>query len=208
MMKKNYLLPVLFLLFISCESRLKTNKETAAMNYPAEITVKTRADWGWKPGEKKLPEQVIKHITIHHSGEYFAKDKDVAGYLRNLQSWSRSQKNWMDIPYHYIIDLRGVVYEARPLEYPGDTNTNYDPRGHALICVLGNYEVQVINKTQLNTLIKLSAYLARRFKVPVTEIKGHKDYAETLCPGKDLYRYLQDGTIQREVAKILAQSQK
>jgi len=36
-------------------------------------------------------------------------------------------------------------------------------------------------------------YLAAKFHVPVSSIRGHRDYAKTLCPGKNLYRYLQDG---------------
>jgi hypothetical protein len=99
-----------------------------------------------------------------------------------------------------MIDLDGRIYEARPIQYPGDTNTTYDPRGHALICVMGNYENQTLSEDQLASVVDLSAWLAREYDVPPDSIRGHKDYAETLCPGKDFYRYLQDGTIQRMVA--------
>ena len=130
-------LPLLiFLLIYGCSaSKYETN--TTGIEYPPDIKVITREEWGWKPGEKTLPEQTISKITLHHQGEFFAKDENVINYLRHLQSWSRTEKGWMDIPYHYIIDLKGNIYEARPLKYPGDTNTNYDVRGHALICLLG-----------------------------------------------------------------------
>ena len=102
-----------------------------------------------------------------------------------------------------MIDLQGKIYEARPINLPGDTNTDYDPTGHALICVLGNYENQKINPNQLNSIINLSAFLVDYFDVSVDEIKGHKDYTETACPGKDLYKYLKNGEIQNRVKERL-----
>ncbi|MEO8231582.1 MAG: hypothetical protein ABI638_04830, partial [Ignavibacteriota bacterium] len=109
------------------------------LNYPSDLDVISRLDWGWKPLERTLPQHSINKITIHHGGEEFAEDKDMIQYLRNLQNWSRSEKKWIDIPYHYMIDLKGNIYETRPINIPGDTNTDYDVTGHALICVVGNY---------------------------------------------------------------------
>lgn len=162
----------------------------------------TRADWGWVPLTDSIPTHEIKYITIHHGGEDFPADKDPVKYLRGLQSWSQSEKNWIDNPYHYMIDLKGNIYEARPIKYPGDTNTAYDVRGHALICVMGNYEHQILSETQFEQLARLTAFLVNKYDVPLNMIKGHKDYVETLCPGKDLYRYLQDGSLLKRVLEL------
>lgn len=177
--------------------------ERTGLQYPPDLGIVTHEEWGWKPIEGDHRTHQISRITIHHGGEDFPPEKDPVEYLRHLQEWSRSEKQWIDIPYHLMIDLSGTIYEARPLQYPGDTNTEYDPTGHALICVMGNYEHQVLSRQQLSSVIRLSAYLADRYTVPADRIKGHKDYAETLCPGKDLYRYLQDGTIQDGVKQML-----
>lgn len=170
--------------------------------YPGNLNIVTRKDWGWELLQAELEPHSISRITLHHGGEDFPAERDVIQYMRNLQSWSRSEKGWIDIPYHYMIDLTGKIYEARPLIYPGDTNTDYDPRGHALICVMGNYENQILSETQLDAVIRLSAYLAQRFDVDPSLIKGHKDYTETLCPGKDFYRYIADGTIRDGVGEL------
>ena len=196
-------LAVLFVLmtgFFSCAKKpLDQSATILRIEYPAELGMVSREQWGWVAGERSLPEHSINKITIHHGGEDFSADKDVIEYLRPLQSWSRSEKKWIDIPYHFMIDLKGTIYEARPINLPGDTNTGYDVRGHALICVIGNYENQILSEQQLHSLINLTAFLAKQFGVSVDSIKGHKDYSETLCPGKDLYRYLQDGTIVKAV---------
>jgi len=171
-----------------------------------EFSVVEREAWGWQDNSATLPEHRIEKITIHHGGEKFSDDRDPQQYLRALQSWSRSDKDWIDIPYHFVIDLRGVVYEARPLQYPGDTNTSYDPTGHALIQVVGDYRYRELSAAQLTAVIQLSAMLARQYKVPVSDIRGHRDYApgETVCPGENIYRYLRNGTITDGVAELLS----
>jgi hypothetical protein len=165
----------------------------------------TRAAWGWQKGPVPAEEHRIDRITIHHGGTTFADDRDPQEYLRGLQSWSRSEKGWIDIPYHFVIDLQGRAYEARPLRYPGDTNTRYDPTGHALIQVVGNYESRVLSAQQLDAIVTLAAMLAREYDIPVSEIRGHLDYApgETVCPGINIYQFLRDGTIASRVLEIL-----
>ncbi len=192
-----FLTSILFLLGCSSSSQMINISE---LKYPSDLKVISRADWGWKPLDRVLPQHSINKITIHHGGEEFAEDKDMIQFLRNLQSWSRSEKKWIDIPYHYMIDLKGNIYEARPINYPGDTNTDYDVTGHALICVVGNYEVQTIKEIQLKSLAKLVAFLKQKYHVELKNIKGHKDYTtQTVCPGKDLYKYLADGSFLKMV---------
>lgn len=183
-----------------------TAVEAAELDYPAELAVTRRADWGWVPLERGMPEHSIERITIHHGGVDFPDDKDPVAHLKALQSWSRSDKNWIDIPYHFMIDRQGRIYETRPINYPGDTNTEYDPAGHALVEVMGHYEHQVLSEAQLDAMVGIIAFLARKFDVPVDRIAGHKDYADTSCPGKDVYRYLQDGTIPSRVQDILVRN--
>ncbi len=190
------------LLLGSCASKVGTSSQLLIPQSQQPLEIVTRAEWGWVPLTDTIPTHKIKYITIHHGGEYFPEDKDVIQYLIGLQSWSRSEKHWIDNPYHYMIDLQGKIYEARPIEYPGDTNTDYDVRGHALICVMGNYETQILSKTQFEQLALLTASLADKYDVPNDHIKGHKDYTETLCPGKDLYRYLADGSLVKRVAEL------
>ncbi len=200
-MKTFFLTSLLFIItFILGCSSTSQMVNISELEYPSDLKVISRSDWGWQPLDKGLPQHSINKITIHHGGEEFAEDKDMIQYLRNLQSWSRSEKKWIDIPYHFMIDLKGNIYEARPINYPGDTNTDYDVTGHALICVVGNYEVQKLSDASLKSLVKLTAFLKEKYRVELKNIKGHKDYSnQTVCPGKDLYKYLEDGSFIKMV---------
>ena len=169
---------------------------------PAVVPV---AAWGGTPADPaKARRHTITHITLHHQGEPFKAGTDPRQYLRNLQSWSRNTKGWLDIPYHYIIDLEGRVYEGRDIAYAGDTNTEYDPSGHALIEVVGNFEEVEPNQQQLDAVVEVMAMLARKYKVPVEHIASHRDHSDkTVCPGANLYRYVQSGYFREQVARRL-----
>jgi hypothetical protein len=167
------------------------------------------AAWGGTPADPaQAHRQTITHITLHHQGEPYKPGTDPQQYLRNLQNWSRGTKHWLDIPYHYIIDLDGKIFEGRKIAYAGDTNTEYDPTGHALIEVVGNFEEVEPNQQQLDAVVKLMAMLAHKYGVPLDHIASHRDFSkQTVCPGANLYRYVQDGYFRRKVALRLAQEQ-
>lgn len=170
-----------------------------------EQKIVTVAAWGGTPADPAtVRTHKIDHITLHHQGEPFKAGTDPRAYLRNLQTWSRNTKKWADIPYHYIIDLDGHIYEGRNIAFAGDTNTQYDPKGHALIEVVGNFEEVQPNGKQLDAVVDLMALLAAKHKVPVDRIRGHKDYAHTACPGANLYRYLENGYFSKRVAERLS----
>ncbi len=193
----------ILVIVFSCRSKPPPAYHIVELPYPDSLHVILRKDWGWQPLPKDTIEQTIKKITIHHGGVFFSPDSNAEDYIRHLQWWSRAKKQWIDIPYHFMIDFQGKIYETRPINYPGDTNTTYNPYGHALICLIGNFEEQKVTPAQLTSLVRLSAFLADYFHVPPGEIRGHKDYAETLCPGADLYRYLKSGYIRKRVENLI-----
>ncbi|HEY9516767.1 MAG TPA: N-acetylmuramoyl-L-alanine amidase [Gemmatimonadaceae bacterium] len=149
--------------------------------------------------------QRITSITLHHEGspEPLRPEDNPVAKLRALQSWSASDRNWWDVPYHYLIDLDGRIYEGRDWHYMGETNTTYDPTGHFLITVIGNYDQQEATPAELDAIADLMAWAVEKFDVPLDSIGGHYQYADTDCPGKNLRKYLEDGTFRRMVAARL-----
>jgi len=165
--------------------------------------------WGGTPADAhKARRHTITQITLHHQGEPFKPGTDPQAYLRRLQTWSRTSKGWLDIPYHYVIDLDGRMYEARKIDYAGDTNTDYDPSGHALIEVVGNFEEVEPNQQQLDAVVELMALLARKYGVSLDDIRSHRDHSDkTVCPGANLYRYVKEDYFRHKVALRLAGEQ-
>lgn len=147
----------------------------------------------------------ISHVTLHHTGDSrpLGPGDDPVARLRGLQSWGAAERNWWDVPYHYLLDLEGDVHEGRDWHFMGETNTTYDPSGHFLISMIGNYDQQEPTPAQLAAIADMMAYALKTFNLPIERIGGHYHYAETGCPGKYLRRYLEDGTLRRMVAERL-----
>ncbi|MBN8505871.1 MAG: N-acetylmuramoyl-L-alanine amidase [Burkholderiales bacterium] len=151
--------------------------------------------WGGQPLAAVTRTHRVTRITVHHQGEVWPSaqrpDDDPVAYLKRLQSWSRLSKRWIDIPYHYIIAPDGRVFATRDPGTPGDTNTEYDPSGHALLMLMGNFDVQQPTPAQLGAAVALMTELARRHGLSEAAIASHKDYsAQTSCPGQALYALL------------------
>ena len=106
---------------------------------------------------------------------------------RSPLSDGRIKEPWADIPYHFYIAANGAIGEGRPLQYVGDSNTPYDPTGHALIVLEGNFNEENVSTEQKQSLKKLVIALARKYKISAPNLSGHKDHATTACPGNNLY---------------------
>ena len=148
----------------------------------------------------------ITHVTLHHTGDsrpLLPGDSPVAR-LRGLQSWGASDRNWWDVPYHFLLGINGDIYEGRDYHFMGETNTTYDPGGHFLISAIGNYGVQEPTQATLNAIADMMAWAINENGLSVDKIGGHYNYADTGCPGKNLKKYLEDGTFKRMVTERLA----
>lgn len=146
-------------------------------------------------------------ITIHHEGTYFPQDSLAFRHIKNVQVWGMRVRKWADIPYHFLIDGFGNIIEGRNIFTVGETNTSYDPTGHLLISIIGEYHRrQNLNPEQYQSLIKLIAFLSNKFQISIDSIKGHRDYCrpgETDCPGDNIYQLIQSGKIKKDVEKYL-----
>lgn len=193
---KSFLL--LFAFFCFACSPAKKNAATST-----GITIVPRS--GWNAAEPKPYKQHTPvRITIHHEG---TKDsaRDAAKFIKNVQTWGMGKdRNWADIPYHFLIARDGTVYEGRNVFTVGETATEYDPTGHLLITCLGNMEIQEVTDAQLGSLVRLIAWCCKKYKLPQETIASHRDHStQTTCPGQHLYKYLENGYIKTEVKKLL-----
>jgi len=171
----------------------------------------SREDWGAKPVVLELVPHKIDRITVHHTGVKQDKTRPYFDKLRGLQAWSqradelaggKAKPQWADIPYHFYIDWNGDIAECRPIEIPGDTNTSYDVRGHALVVIEGTLSDELFNDDQREALKKTVVWLASEYRVPADRIQGHVDFApgETDCPGKAVMDFLPE--IRKKVREL------
>ena len=184
------------LLALSCAVVLTGCSKHARDALPAPEIV-PRSAWNAAAPVLPMSAHAPSRITVHHTGVRSNARLSLEQKLRNLQAFSqredklasgRTKPQWPDVPYHYYIDIEGRIGEARDVRYKGDTNTEYDPAGHILVVVEGNFEQETPTAAQLTSLRRMVLWLASEWKVPAARIQSHKDYARTDCPGVNLYR--------------------
>jgi len=183
-------------------AKAQTSVETPVAK-PANIV--TRENWGSKPDP--IPDSRRhrpKWITIHHAGVLWTNSQDPAQFVRNMQSWGKKRPQlekppmdtfWPDLPYHYLIAPDGSIFEGRPLEYEPESNTKYSLAGNINVEMMGDFNRQRPSPAQLESLVRITAWLMQELKIDAERVRTHRDAApgQTECPGRDFYRYMTDG---------------
>ena len=112
-------------------------------------------------------------------------------------------RGWPDLSYHYIVGIDGTVYEGRDPDFKTDTFTGYDTTGHFQVVVEGNFEVDEPTEAQLDALAALLAWASEHYGVDPSTIAGHRDHAQTACPGDHLAEHIDDGRVQSAVQTLI-----
>jgi hypothetical protein len=144
-----------------------------------------------------------KYVTLHHAGVKWLEGSDPMKKIKNLQTWGKNEKGWPDVPYHFLIAPDGRIFEGRSLEYEPETNTNFDTSGHVNIQLWGSFGVQRPSQAQVEAAVEVAAWACAEYQIPLELVRGHRDVAQTGCPGPDFYRYIESGEMREWVETVL-----
>lgn len=186
-------------------SEAKKIKPLAATSIP---TIYPRTAWSSSSDDKRSkkiwPAEIENPqvIIIHHTATSYKGS--TSKQIKKIYRYHSYTKKWGDIGYNYIIGKDGLIFEGR---YGGNgvvgghsyfDGTNYN-KGSIGIAVLGNYESEKISLEALDSLEKLTGWLAANNSISISgdlkfhdkklnaAVIGHRDVASTACPGKKLY---------------------
>lgn len=126
----------------------------------------------------------INELIVHCSAT--PEGRDVKTSI--IRDWHIRLNKWIDIGYHYVIELDGSVHMGRP-----ETIVGAHCQGHNAnsigICYVGGVAKDgktpkdtrtEAQKKSLTLLLKML-----RKKYPQAKIHGHKDFAKKACPSFD-----------------------
>ncbi len=102
------------------------------------------------------------------------------------------------------VDRNGNLYELRNPELAGDTATDYDTTGHFLVLCEGDFDQEAVSEAQLHGTALAFAWAAQNFGIKTDTLAGHRDFAQTSCPGANLYAHLSSGDLKRRIDSVLA----
>lgn len=132
-----------------------------------------------------------ERITVHHDGMdpvTLRSKGDVAQRLEQIRK-AHLNREFGDIGYHFIIDPSGGVWEGRPLSWQGAHVARQNEHNIGVMC-MGNFEVQRPSTAQVDSLDRFLAQLMRNYRIPVREVKTHRELAQTACPGRNLQPHM------------------
>lgn len=132
-----------------------------------------------------------KWITVHHDGmdPYFGTDfAEVKVRLDTIRNGALSRGDgWGDIPYHFVVDRSGRVWEGRQMRFQG-AHVKYCNENNIGVMCLGNFEEQQPSAAQIAGLEKTLAALRSYYRLPMNRVRTHREWptAHTECPGTNL----------------------
>lgn len=148
---------------------------------------------------------IPKEIIIHHSVSSRDKTK-----IHDIEEWHKLR--WPDfvsslgwhIGYHFVITGDGKITQTRACSEMGAHSIPNE--GRIGICLTGNFEEEEVTKEQTNSLVGLLERLKIELSLDDTKIFGHREKGKTLCPGKNLMKwvnlYRKVGFLQKQIQKL------
>jgi hypothetical protein len=169
----------------------------------ASAVLLCRDAWGARPARPGGRPHTITRMTLHHEAVFLGDNRNAPGRFRQDQRYHQDQLGWVDIAYHVGIDRNGNIYELRTPEIAGDTATDYDTTGHFLVLCEGDFDKEVISEAQLQGAALVFAWAAQTFHIATDTLAGHRDLAQTACPGANLYAHISSGDLKRRIEDLL-----
>jgi hypothetical protein len=163
-----------------------------------------RDAWGARPARAGGRTHTITRMTLHHEAVVLGDNRNAPAHLRADQRYHQDQHGWIDIAYHVGVDRNGNIYELRSTQLAGDTATDYDTTGHFLVLCEGDFDQEAVSEAQLNSAALAFAWAAQNFRIASSTLAGHRDLAQTSCPGANLYAHLSSGDLRRHIDTLLA----
>ncbi|MEM9663505.1 MAG: N-acetylmuramoyl-L-alanine amidase [Bacteroidota bacterium] len=174
----------------------------------------TRSAWGassFRGSPIRLARPSYDFLTVHHAAGFSATTlEDGKEQVKRIQDFHQNGRGWSDIGYHFVIDKGGNVFQGRPFlngnvtlesgpvlvqgAHAGGANT-----GNIGICLLGCFhppeggscrdEITPEARASLEVLL---AFLSETYGVAPRQLRGHRDFGSTACPGDNNYELLDD----------------
>ena len=192
---------------------------------PFTAKVVTTAAWGARPpapGRFPFPRTIPRYVLVHHTDNQNPPNDPSRGtsegamqLARNIQKFHMDVKGWSDSGHNFLNTTGGFILEGRhgsldavkqgyciqsahAAQDPGKlANGNQSPG----IENEGNFMTFQMGQKQWDSLVELCASLCDSCKISPLNIKGHRDFSETDCPGDWLYSQLP--RLRKQVAEKL-----
>ncbi|MFE6282260.1 peptidoglycan recognition family protein [Streptomyces sp. NPDC057877] len=174
-----------------------------------EPDIDSTATWGARPprGTISTLQYRPSRIVVHHTVSANTSDTSRAqahSHAHWVQDLHMDKNGWVDTGYHFLVSRGGWITEGRHgslrtltggSAFVQGAHTSGQNNQAIGIANEGSYHAGAVPPTaQWDVLVLLCAYVCAQYRVPATQIYGHKVFGDTLCPGviQDMLPRLRD----------------
>ena len=181
-------------------------------------TVISAKDWGAVPPTRWSEETTPRYVVIHHTASpnppsdiSRGTDAGARTFARSLQRAHMDGFGWVDSGHNFLNTTGGFLLEGRQgslaavrrgrcvrSAHSGSAEGNDSPG----IENEGTFTTYQMPATQWNSLVELCASICSSCKISPDNIKGHRDFVATQCPGDWLYSQIP--RLRQDVRRRLA----
>lgn len=193
---------------------------------PFTATVIASSAWGAKspkPGTFPFKKTVPRYVIVHHTDNQNPPNDPSKGtmqgairFARNIQKFHMDTNGWSDSGHNFLNTTGGFILEGRHGSLDAVKKGFCIQSAHAAqdrgklangnqspgIENEGNFMTFKMGQKQWDTLVELCASLCSSCNISPANIKGHRDFSNTDCPGDWLYSQLP--RLRKEVTAKLA----
>ena len=155
------------------------------------MIITSRTVWGAVHGQGDVALGNLKLVVIHHTaGPKIAEDASPAEEYAVTKEFERQHvedNGWKGIGYNHLIYPSGRIHEGRGFRRVGAHTPKQNSKSLGVAFVM-NAEVENPTKQAIDSCRELLGYAqTKNHLASGFEIKGHRDYDSTKCPGTKLY---------------------
>lgn len=163
------------------------------MPRPPAYEIVRRAAWGAEPlKDNHDPMPRITRLTVHHTAEIAGMgERPDADLVKGIQNFHRNTRDWADIGYHWIIGQDGKVYEGRALHVQGAHAGGGNNKENLGISIIGDFTATMPPTPAIRTLTLFLRAQQKRYRIPMDQVFGHREFKATACPGDMLFAWLE-----------------
>lgn len=150
----------------------------------------TRDDWGADLREFEPARKPAHNVVVHHTatrGELGATILYEARQVRAIEDHHVDVNGWRGIGYNFVVTLNGRIFVGRGWGRVGahTAGRNSTSVGIALLMHSGRQDVTPAALEAARWLIEEG--VRQTWIAAMPRVTGHRDWAETECPGDRLY---------------------
>lgn len=127
----------------------------------------------------------VETAIIHCAGvpDKWAQNKTPSQVAATIRRWHVQERGWDDIGYHYIVMPDGTLYPGRPTDRMGAHTYGYNRDTLGVLLIESRKIRSITNFSDYFTEAQRSTVSALLKRHHISFVKGHNDFARTLCPG-------------------------